>query len=54
VRGTGQLSLYRRDRRLDFAELHAGEPHFRQVGVEHNVVNANEGEFVFIESEVIP
>lgn len=36
-----------------FAELCAGEPYFRQVGVEHNVVNANEGEFAFIEIEVV-
>lgn len=36
-----------------FAELHAGEPYFRPVNVEHNVVNANQGEFVFIEIEVI-
>ncbi len=31
-----------------------GEPYFRQVGVEHNVINANEREFVFIEIEAIP
>ena len=37
-----------------YAELHTGEPYFRPVGVEHNVINANEGEFVFIEIEAIP
>ena len=37
-----------------YAELRAGEPYFRPVGVEHNVINANEGEFVFIEIEAIP
>jgi mannose-6-phosphate isomerase-like protein (cupin superfamily) len=37
-----------------YAELRTGEPYFRPVGVEHNVINANEGEFVFIEIEAIP
>lgn len=35
------------------AELRAGEPYFRPAGVEHNVVNANDGEFVFIEIELL-
>jgi hypothetical protein len=29
-----------------------GQPYFRNAGVEHNVVNANEHEFVFIEVEL--
>lgn len=37
-----------------YAELRRGEPYFRPVGVEHNVINANEGDFVFIEIEAIP
>jgi quercetin dioxygenase-like cupin family protein len=37
-----------------YAELRSGEPYFRSIGVEHNVVNANEGEFVFVEIELIP
>jgi quercetin dioxygenase-like cupin family protein len=36
------------------AELRSGEPYFREVGVEHNVVNDNAGEFVFIEIEMKP
>lgn len=36
------------------AELHAGKPYARAAGVEHNVVNANDGEFVFIEIELLP
>lgn len=36
-----------------YAELRTGEPYARSVGVEHNVINANEGEFVFIEIEAI-
>jgi quercetin dioxygenase-like cupin family protein len=35
------------------AELKAGEPYAREVGVEHNVVNANAHEFVFIEVELL-
>jgi mannose-6-phosphate isomerase-like protein (cupin superfamily) len=34
------------------AELRVGQPYFRNAGVEHNVVNANEHEFVFIEVEL--
>ena len=37
-----------------FADLHLGQPYAREVGVEHNVVNANESEFVFIEIELLP
>ena len=36
-----------------YAELRVGEPYSRTVGVEHNVINANDGEFVFIEIEAI-
>lgn len=36
------------------AELAVGKPYFRNVGVEHNVVNANDYEFVFVEIEVKP
>ncbi len=34
------------------AELTCGVSYFRNVGVEHNVVNANDYEFVFIEIEI--
>lgn len=34
-----------------FAELTEGKSYYRPVGVEHNVINANEFEFVFIEIE---
>lgn len=49
---SGKLLLEEKDG-LRHAELHTGQPYFRQVGVEHNVVNDNEGEFVFIEIEMI-
>jgi len=34
------------------AALTAGEPYFRQAGVEHDVRNANAFEFVFLEVEL--
>jgi len=34
------------------AQLVAGQSYFRNVGVEHNVVNENDGEFVFVEIEI--
>jgi beta-alanine degradation protein BauB len=33
-------------------ELTIGKPYFRGEGVEHNVINASPGEFVFIEIEL--
>jgi quercetin dioxygenase-like cupin family protein len=36
------------------ATLHQGQSYFRQVGVEHNVINANNYEFIFIEIELKP
>ena len=33
------------------SELKLGEPYFRERGVEHDVVNANDHEFTFIEVE---
>ncbi len=34
------------------AELTQGVPYFRTVGVEHDVVNVNDYEFVFVETEL--
>jgi quercetin dioxygenase-like cupin family protein len=34
------------------AELRTGEPYFRAAGVEHDVVNDNDFEFIFIETEI--
>ena len=50
---TGRLLLEEQGKNR-YAELRAGEPYFRPVGVEHNVINANDREFVFIEIEAIP
>ena len=33
-------------------DLVIGKPYFREAGAEHEVINANDGEFVFIEIEV--
>jgi len=34
------------------AEMKAGVPYFRKEGVEHDVINANETEYAFIEIEL--
>jgi hypothetical protein len=36
------------------AELKQGVPYFRDAGVEHDVINANAGEFAFVEVELKP
>ncbi|MAP11913.1 MAG: cupin [Gammaproteobacteria bacterium] len=48
---TGQLLLETRDGEVR-ADLTAGISYYRGEGVEHNVVNANDYEFVFVEIEV--
>ena len=35
-----------------FAEMKSGQPYFRKAGVEHDVINATEGEYAFIEIEL--
>jgi quercetin dioxygenase-like cupin family protein len=35
-----------------FAEMKAGVPYFRNEGVEHDVINANDGEYAFVEIEL--
>ena len=48
---TGTLFLEERGGNRE-AQLTAGASYFRNVGVEHNVVNANDFEFVFVEVEI--
>ena len=36
---------------VDEAELIAGRSYFRDAGVEHDVINVNDHEFVFVEIE---
>ena len=35
-----------------FADMKKGAPYFRNAGVEHDVINANETEYAFIEIEL--
>lgn len=47
---TGKLRLH--DGKTDkLADLLAGRSYYRPIGVEHNVINANDYEFVFVEVE---
>ena len=48
---TGKLLLETGDGEFT-AELTAGMSYSREEGVEHNVVNANDYEFVFVEVEI--
>ena len=48
---TGKLLLKQGDGER-YAELTAGVSYSREVGVEHNVINANDYEFVFVEVEM--
>ena len=49
---TGTLRLAEPDGLRD-AELTAGKPYNRSRGVAHDVINANDHEFVFIEIELL-
>jgi quercetin dioxygenase-like cupin family protein len=48
---TGTLKLIGPDGEENLAELVAGVSYFRNAGVEHDVINANDYEFVFVEVE---
>jgi mannose-6-phosphate isomerase-like protein (cupin superfamily) len=48
---TGKLLLKTKDGD-SVSELTSGKSYFRKAGVEHNVINASDGEFVFIEIEM--
>ena len=47
----GKLELNTGDDEKKVADLSAGVPYFRQVGVEHDVTNVNAFEYAFIEIE---
>ena len=49
---TGKLLLEEPDGTSREAPLTIGQPYFKSEGVEHNVVNANTYEFIFIEIEL--
>ena len=50
---SGALKMENSDGTTVMAELAAGNPYFRNEGVEHNVVNASGKEFAFIEIELL-
>ncbi len=50
-RTTGKLKLIDGAGTETYGELTEGIPYFRHAGVEHDVVNANDYEFVFVEVE---
>ena len=49
---TGRLKLIGPDGAESFSELIAGVSYTRQAGVEHDVINANDLDFVFVEVEL--
>ncbi len=50
--GDGRLKLVSPEGEETFAELKNGQSYFRQAGVHHNVINASEHEFAFVEIEL--
>ena len=49
---TGQLKMVLADGSEAHADLVAGQAYSRGAGVEHDVINANDSEFVFVEIEI--
>lgn len=47
----GRVKLLTKDGE-SFADMKKGVPYFRPEGVEHDVINANDGEYAFIEIEL--
>ena len=47
----GKLKLVTKDGE-SIAEMKGGAPYFRREGVEHDVINATDGEYAFIEIEL--
>ncbi|HLT19414.1 MAG TPA: cupin domain-containing protein [Thermomicrobiales bacterium] len=48
----GRLKLVGPDGEESFAELEAGVSYYREAGVEHDVINASDGDFSFVEIEL--
>lgn len=49
---TGQLSIEFADKSKVMSDLMTGQSYNRAAGIEHNVINANDFEFVFVEIEL--
>jgi quercetin dioxygenase-like cupin family protein len=50
--GDGRLKLVSPTGEVSFADLRHGVSYFRKAGVQHNVINANDFEFAFVEIEL--
>ncbi len=50
----GRLKIVGAGGEVSFAELKKGVPYFRNLGVEHDVINANDTEYTFVEIELKP
>ncbi len=50
--GDGRLKLVSPAGEESFADLKAGASYFRKAGVHHNVINANDFEYAFVEIEL--
>lgn len=50
--GDGRLKIVSPEGEETIAELKAGQSYFRKAGVHHNVINANDFEFAFVEIEL--
>ena len=48
----GVLSIEASDGSATEVNLVAGQPYFRETGIEHDVINVNAHEFIFIETEL--
>jgi len=48
----GRLKLVSPEGTESFAELKRAQCYFRKAGVHHNVINANDFEFTFVEIEI--
>lgn len=48
----GRLRIVGPDGQTSEVELRCGVPYYRDLGVEHDVINASEQEFAFIEVEL--
>ena len=48
----GRLKIVSPQGEETFAELQRGASYFRKAGVHHNVINANDFEYAFIEIEI--
>jgi len=47
----GRLQLVSPEGEETFADLKSGQSYFRRAGIQHNVINANDYDFAFVEIE---